>query len=80
MLGVGALGSMTLLNLVRKGYGCWSIIDDDLMMPHNGARHALPAISSGAPKVAGLKQLTEALYEDTAVANIFSRKCLASGY
>jgi integrative and conjugative element protein (TIGR02256 family) len=79
MVGVGALGSMTLMNLARKGFGSWSIIDDDLMMPHNGARHALPAASAGAPKVAGLKQLTDVLYEDTAVVAISRANILRAG-
>jgi integrative and conjugative element protein (TIGR02256 family) len=67
MVGVGALGSMTLQNLVRKGFGIWSIVDDDLMMPHNGARHALPALAAGAPKVTGMKQMMETIYEEMAV-------------
>lgn len=67
MVGVGALGSMTLQNLVRKGFGIWSLIDDDLMMPHNGARHALPALAAGAPKVTGMKQMIETIYEEAVV-------------
>jgi integrative and conjugative element protein (TIGR02256 family) len=67
MVGVGALGSMTLQNLVRKGFGIWSLIDDDLMMPHNGARHSLPALAAGAPKVTGMKQMIETIYEEKVV-------------
>lgn len=47
MIGMGALGSMTFQNLVRKGFGTWSIVDDDLMMPHNAARHVLTALPVG---------------------------------
>jgi integrative and conjugative element protein (TIGR02256 family) len=79
MVGIGALGSMTLLNLARKGFGSWSIIDDDLMMPHNGARHALLAAASGAPKVVGVKQLIDVLYEDTAIAAISRANILRPG-
>jgi integrative and conjugative element protein (TIGR02256 family) len=67
MVGLGALGSMTFQNLVRKGFGIWSIVDDDLMMPHNVARHALTAISTGAPKVTGMKHIIETVYEETVV-------------
>ena len=67
MVGVGALGSMAFQNLVRKGFGDWSIVDDDLMMPHNVARHALTALAAGAPKVTGMKQMIEAVYEETVV-------------
>ena len=79
MVGIGALGSMTLLNLARKGFGVWSIIDDDLIMPHNGARHALPAAGSGAPKVVGVKQLIDVLYEDSAIAAISRANILNPG-
>jgi hypothetical protein len=44
-----------------------------LMMPHNGERHALPAAASGAPKVTGFKQLTDAFYEETAVTAFCAR-------
>jgi integrative and conjugative element protein (TIGR02256 family) len=67
MVGLGALGSMTFQNLVRKGFGTWSIVDEDLMMPHNVARHALTAISAGAPKVTGMKQIIETVYEETVI-------------
>jgi len=67
LVGVGALGSMSLMNLLRKGFGSWSVIDDDLMMPHNGARHALPAVGSGIPKVTGMKQITDMLYEESVI-------------
>jgi len=70
MVGVGALGSMTLQNLVRKGFGVWTLIDDDLMMPHNGARHALPALAAGAPKVTGMKRMMDTVYEETAIITI----------
>jgi integrative and conjugative element protein (TIGR02256 family) len=69
MVGVGALGSMTFENLVRKGFGAWSIVDDDLMMPHNVARHALTALAAGAPKVTGMKQMIETVYEETVVTS-----------
>ncbi len=41
LVGVGALGSQLFMNLVRMGYGPWTIIDDDCLLPHNLARHAL---------------------------------------
>ena len=36
-IGVGALGSQILNNLVRSGFGKWKIIDSDIFYPHNGA-------------------------------------------
>ena len=40
-IGVGALGSHVVLDLVRGGFGEWTLIDEDILMPHNLARHAL---------------------------------------
>ncbi|MHB8843314.1 MAG: Mov34/MPN/PAD-1 family protein [Nitrospirota bacterium] len=40
-IGVGALGSQVVINLARSGLGTWCLIDDDHLMPHNVARHAL---------------------------------------
>lgn len=79
MVGIGALGSMTFQNLVRKGFGCWSIVDDDLMMPHNVARHALTAIAAGAPKVTGMKQIIETAYEETVVTTVARISVLRPG-
>jgi hypothetical protein len=41
IVGVGALGSQILNLFFRSGFGRWTIIDHDLFLPHNGARHAL---------------------------------------
>ncbi len=40
-VGGGALGSQAVLNLVRSGFGTWTIIDHERLMPHNVARHEL---------------------------------------
>ena len=40
-IGVGALGSQVAMNLARSGYGRWTLIDHDILMPHNMVRHAL---------------------------------------
>lgn len=40
-VGAGALGSQVAMNLARSGFGTWTIIDNDVFMPHNGVRHAL---------------------------------------
>lgn len=41
-IGVGALGSQIAANLNRMGWGRWTVIDHDNLMPHNLVRHALP--------------------------------------
>ena len=40
-IGAGALGSQTVMNLARSGFGTWIIVDHDRLMPHNVARHVL---------------------------------------
>lgn len=53
-VGLGALGSQVFMNLVRAGYGEWTLVDDDQLLPHNLARHALDGWSLGGAKAAML--------------------------
>lgn len=53
-IGMGALGSQLFLNLVRAGFGQWTIIDNDRLLPHNLARHALFGAVVGMTKVEAL--------------------------
>lgn len=74
-VGVGALGSQIIMNLVRSGFGIWTLIDEDDLMPHNLARHALPAWCVGSAKAAALGAMIDACFEDESptravVANI----------
>lgn len=49
-VGVGALGSQIFTNLIRSGYGEWTIIDKDCLLPHNLSRHELTGFEVGCPK------------------------------
>jgi hypothetical protein len=49
-IGVGALGSQVVINIARSGFGRWCLIDNDRLMPHNIARHALVPEAVGLPK------------------------------
>jgi hypothetical protein len=49
-IGLGALGSQVFINLIRMGYGTWSIIDEDHLLPHNLSRHSLDGFAVGFPK------------------------------
>ena len=55
-VGAGALGSQTLINLVRAGYGEWTQIDPDHLLPQNLAKHGLMGRDVGRPKVAALAE------------------------
>jgi hypothetical protein len=53
-IGAGTLGSQVIMNLFRAGFGTWTIIDDDRLLPHNLARHALDGFSIGLPKAVAM--------------------------
>ena len=53
LVGVGALGSQIHGNLSRMGWGRWSLIDGDTLLPHNVARHRLGENLVGCWKVTG---------------------------
>ena len=55
-IGLGALGSQVFMNLIRAGQGEWTLIDKDLLLPHNLARHALDGFSVGYSKVLKLAE------------------------
>jgi molybdopterin/thiamine biosynthesis adenylyltransferase len=64
LIGAGSLGSQLAINLAREGRFQWTIVDDDHLMPHNLARHALYPIDVGRPKVVGLAHRIHALLDD----------------
>lgn len=53
LVGVGALGSQIHGNLSRMGWGRWTLIDGDTLLPHNVARHRLGEHLVGLCKVTG---------------------------
>jgi hypothetical protein len=56
-VGVGALGSQVVMNLVRAGWGTWTLIDDDVLLPHNLARHASIGPAVGGAKAVSMQSL-----------------------
>ncbi|MXW18464.1 MAG: hypothetical protein F4123_12275 [Gemmatimonadetes bacterium] len=70
-VGAGALGSQTLLNLVRTGFGTWTVVDDDVLLPHNLARHALPGPCVGHEKAGALAHLASLCFEDGGTIDSF---------
>jgi hypothetical protein len=55
-VGSGALGSQAFMNLVRAGFGEWTSIDPDQLLPHNLTKHELTGRDVGRPKVAALAE------------------------
>ncbi|MGH7651928.1 MAG: ThiF family adenylyltransferase [Gemmatimonadaceae bacterium] len=66
-VGGGSLGSQVILNAARAGFGHWTTIDDDLLLPHNLARHGLFGDAVGFAKARVIQIVANALCEDTPV-------------
>ncbi len=64
-VGVGALGSQVVTNLARAGFGRWTLVDDDEVLPHNLARHALDS-AVGYPKALGMAVMLDGMYREGA--------------
>jgi hypothetical protein len=64
LVGAGALGSQLAVDLAREGAFSWTVVDQDFLMPHNLARHALFAGDTGAPKGFALAQQMGALLNE----------------
>ena len=62
-IGAGALGSQVITTLARSGFGDWTIVDEDDLLPHNLARHALHGGYVGHPKAVGMAHFLSELYE-----------------
>ena len=65
-IGAGALGSQTIMNLVRGGYGEWIVADRDVLLPHNLVRHTLPGAFVGCEKAEAIAILANGLFESGA--------------
>lgn len=50
LVGAGALGSQIAVTAARGGFGKWTIVDSDFLLPHNTARHRLTGAAIGCPK------------------------------
>jgi integrative and conjugative element protein (TIGR02256 family) len=68
MIGAGSLGSQLSVNLAREGRYRWTVVDNDMLLPHNLARHALYPIDVGVPKALGLARRLELLLGDEVVS------------
>lgn len=69
-IGAGALGSQVISNLVRAGQGRWTIVDDDDLMPHNLARHAVFGQPYGVNKALLMAAYANDTFEDETVTGL----------
>jgi integrative and conjugative element protein (TIGR02256 family) len=78
-IGIGALGSQLIPLLVRSGYGKWTLIDDDVLLPHNVARHELTADAVGFRKAEATSMWLNTILEERDVARSISANVLTPG-
>lgn len=64
MAGAGSLGSTVAESLVREGLFSWSLVDDDVFLPHNIARHSLTTADLARPKADMLLRRLRAIRGD----------------
>ncbi len=69
-IGVGALGSQVFSNLYRAGFGQLTLVDNDRLMPHNLARHALSEHFIGQNKANSMALLLNKTLSDNPVTSI----------
>ncbi len=67
-VGLGTLGSQIIINTVRAGQGCWKLIDKDTFLPHNAARHILPATYMGLPKSVALDSYIKRIFIEKSIS------------
>lgn len=78
-IGGGALGSQAIMALARQGFGNWTVIDDDVILPHNLARHALYETNVGSNKAEALAQAIRRLLNAQAGATGLACNLLRPG-
>jgi hypothetical protein len=67
-VGMGALGSQVFNNLARAGYGRWTVIDNDILLPHNCARHYLGDWAVGTNKARTMAEIGQLILSDPSFA------------
>lgn len=78
-IGAGALGSHVAMNLARAGWGRWTLVDNDDLLPHNLARHAVGGAGVGWRKAAALALEMNWLYRTPETASFIDADILRPG-
>ena len=71
LVGAGALGSQIHGNLSRMGWGRWTVVDRDTLLPHNVARHRLGEHVVGVSKVRAIAGISHVETPHNAVEGAF---------
>jgi len=78
-VGLGALGSQVVMNLVRAAYGHWTFIDDDHLLPHNIARHELTADFVGYNKAESMAHWANSVVDGEPATKFIAANVLTAG-
>lgn len=70
MIGAGSLGSHLAEYLSREGLFRWTVVDDDMFLPHNVARHTLASNHFGQGKARNIASRLTLIRRDTAAQAI----------
>jgi len=79
VVGAGALGSHIIMNLARQGYGRWTVVDEDQILPHNHSRYALSPCYEAWSKASAIAHEIRALLNDEGAATGLSRDAMTLG-
>lgn len=69
-VGAGAIGSHIISNTVRAGIGQWTVIDNDIVLPHNTVRQTQTDDAVGYPKADVLRVTAGGILADQEVGSI----------
>lgn len=78
-VGLGALGSQVVMNVARSGFGTWTLIDHDCLMPHNLIRHSLNRVFVGYNKAEAVAFEANSILGGTCMFSAISSDVLHPG-
>jgi integrative and conjugative element protein (TIGR02256 family) len=76
LVGAGAIGSHIAQALAREGALRWTVIDSDVLLPHNLARHTLHRLHVGYHKAIGVAHQIRELLGDEGAGTAMVADCL----
>ena len=78
-VGSGSLGSQIFNNMVRSGYGKWTLVDHDTLLPHNCARHYLGGWAVGQNKAHAMAVVANDVLSGQTIADAIPANILSPG-
>ncbi|MGM8936988.1 ThiF family adenylyltransferase [Pseudomonas neustonica] len=79
LAGVGALGSALADMWIRQGWGRWTFVDNDRVMPHNLSRHVAVDQHVGQHKVSVVRDFAQAIFPNEPVPVAIASSILDEG-